>query len=85
MSGYWHIGQAYTRQVRLGASTHVPVDDRKMMSGQLLQINFAPVWKHGLGKASTYGEELFEWKVETGAKSQISSHSNRSFCALECS
>ena len=42
--GYWHVGQAYTH-ARMSSAAPVPVDDLAMTKGQLLQINFAPVWK----------------------------------------
>ncbi len=41
--GYWHIGQAYNKQGKFAAET-VPTDDMEMTKGQLLQVNFAPVW-----------------------------------------
>ena len=43
--GYWHIGQVYNMQSKFAAKT-VPTDDMEMTKGQLLQVNFAPVW-HG--------------------------------------
>ena len=43
--GYWHIGQVYNMQTKFAAKT-VPTDDMEMTKGQLLQVNFAPVW-HG--------------------------------------
>jgi hypothetical protein len=43
--GYWHIGQVYNMQTKFAAGT-VPTDDMEMTRGQLLQVNFAPVW-HG--------------------------------------
>jgi hypothetical protein len=42
--GYWHIGQTYTKKTAFSDQT-VPVNDTIMTRGQLLQINFAPVWK----------------------------------------
>jgi hypothetical protein len=42
--GYWHIGQTYTKKTKFVSDT-VPVNDMLMTTGQLLQINFAPVWK----------------------------------------
>lgn len=46
-SGYWHIGQTYTKKERF-STTIVPVNDMEQTHGQLLQINFAPVWKQEL-------------------------------------
>jgi hypothetical protein len=43
--GYWHIGQVYNMQTKFAAET-VPTNDMDMTRGQLLQVNFAPVW-HG--------------------------------------
>jgi len=42
--GYWHIGQTYTKKTKFSDQI-VPVNDTIMTRGQLLQINFAPVWK----------------------------------------
>ena len=42
--GYWHIGQSYNKKLEF-ANTRVPCNDMEMTKGQLLQINFAPVWK----------------------------------------
>jgi hypothetical protein len=42
--GYWHIGQTYTKKQCFSDSL-APTNDGEMMQGQLLQINFAPVWK----------------------------------------
>jgi len=41
--GFWHIGQAYTK-VKNFSDIAAPTDDMAMLQGQLLQINFAPVW-----------------------------------------
>jgi hypothetical protein len=43
-SGYWHIGQTYTKKQSF-TTVKVPINDMEMTKGQLLQINFAPVWK----------------------------------------
>jgi hypothetical protein len=43
--GYWHIGQVYNKMAKF-AGTRVPTDDMQLTQGQLLQVNFAPVW-HG--------------------------------------
>ena len=43
-SGYWHIGQTYTKK-QCFTTLYVPTNDMEMTKGQLLQINFAPVWK----------------------------------------
>lgn len=43
-NGYWHIGQTYTKKQSF-TTVQVPVNDSEMTKGQLLQINFAPVWK----------------------------------------
>jgi hypothetical protein len=51
--GYWHIGQTYTKKLSF-SGPRAPTNDNEMMQGQLLQINFAPVWKgktEGLDKA----------------------------------
>jgi hypothetical protein len=42
--GYWHIGQTYTKKQSF-TTVKVPINDMEMTKGQLLQINFAPVWK----------------------------------------
>jgi hypothetical protein len=42
--GYWHIGQVYTKKQSF-SEVLAPCNDMEMMQGQLLQINFAPVWK----------------------------------------
>ena len=42
--GFWHIGQAYTK-VKNFSDIVAPTDDMAMLQGQLLQINFAPVWR----------------------------------------
>jgi len=45
--GYWHIGQVYNKQGKfVSEQNFVPTDDMEMTRGQLLQVNFAPVW-HG--------------------------------------
>lgn len=56
--GYWHIGQVYNKQGKFAAET-VPTDDMEMTKGQLLQVNFAPVW-HGrmLGEAETITKRI---------------------------
>jgi hypothetical protein len=41
--GFWHIGQSYTK-VKNFSDIAAPTDDMAMLQGQLLQINFAPVW-----------------------------------------
>jgi hypothetical protein len=41
--GYWHIGQVYNKQAHFSEKV-VPTDDMEMTRGQLLQVNFAPVW-----------------------------------------
>jgi hypothetical protein len=43
-SGYWHIGQTYNKKQSF-TNARVPINDMEMTKGQLLQINFAPVWK----------------------------------------
>ena len=43
--GYWHIGQVFNKMAKF-AATRVPTDDMQLTQGQLLQVNFAPVW-HG--------------------------------------
>jgi hypothetical protein len=43
-SGYWHIGQTYNKKMSF-TNVRVPINDMEMTKGQLLQINFAPVWK----------------------------------------
>ena len=49
VAGFWHIGQTYTKKASF-SSDMCPIDDRAICSdgSQLLQINFAPVYKHGL-------------------------------------
>ncbi len=42
--GHWHIGQTYTKKAKF-SDQPVPMNDTEMTRGQLLQINFAPVWK----------------------------------------
>lgn len=42
--GFWHIGQSYTK-VKGFSDIAAPTDDMTMLQGQLLQINFAPVWR----------------------------------------
>jgi hypothetical protein len=42
--GYWNIGQTYTKK-QCFSDSRAPTNDGEMMQGQLLQINFAPVWK----------------------------------------
>jgi hypothetical protein len=42
--GHWHIGQTYTKKAKF-SNERVPMNDTEMTKGQLLQINFAPVWK----------------------------------------
>ena len=42
--GYWHIGQTYTKKNSF-SEAKAPMNDLEQMQGQLLQINFAPVWK----------------------------------------
>jgi hypothetical protein len=42
--GYWHIGQTYNKKMSF-TNVRVPINDMEMTKGQLLQINFAPVWK----------------------------------------
>ena len=42
--GYWHIGQTYNKKMSF-TNSRVPINDMEMTKGQLLQINFAPVWK----------------------------------------
>ena len=57
--GYWHIGQVYNKQGHF-ATEEVPTDDMQMTKGQLLQINFAPVW-HGrtMGEAEPITQRIF--------------------------
>jgi hypothetical protein len=46
VAGYWHCGQTYTKSARYG---HVlaPFSDHEYMTGALMQVNWAPVWKGG--------------------------------------
>jgi hypothetical protein len=57
--GYWHIGQVYNMQTKFAAGT-VPTDDMEMTRGQLLQVNFAPVW-HGrvIGEMEMITKRIF--------------------------
>ena len=58
---FWHIGQTYTKKAAF-ESEMCPIDDRVMTdASQLLQINFAPVYKHGL--QPTLGLPLFEFAI----------------------
>ena len=43
-SDYWHIGQTYNKKQSF-TNIRVPINDMEMTKGQLLQINFAPVWR----------------------------------------
>ena len=45
-SGYWHCAQTYTKSARYG---HVlaPFSDHEYVTGALMQVNWAPVWKEG--------------------------------------
>ena len=56
--GYWHIGQSYNKQAKFATET-VPTNDMNMTKGQLLQVNFAPVW-HGRvsGKAEVITKRI---------------------------
>ena len=48
VAGFWHIGQTYTKKASYNGPM-CPNDDRLMIdNSQLLQINFAPVWKGSL-------------------------------------
>jgi hypothetical protein len=57
--GYWHIGQVYNKQAKFATET-VPTNDMDMTRGQLLQVNFAPVW-HGraIGEAEMITKRIF--------------------------
>ena len=57
--GYWHIGQVYNMQTKFAAKK-VPTDDMEMTKGQLLQVNFAPVW-HGrfIGEMEMMTKRIF--------------------------
>jgi len=46
VAGYWHCAQTYTKSARYG---HVlaPFSDHEYLSGALMQVNWAPVWKGG--------------------------------------
>jgi hypothetical protein len=46
VAGYWHCGQTYTKSSRFGL-TSAPCSDAEYMTGALLQVNWAPVWKSG--------------------------------------
>ena len=53
VAGYWHIGQSYTKKAAY-TGPMCPNDDRMMIdNSQLLQINFAPVWKCALPNTLT--------------------------------
>lgn len=56
--GFWHIGQSYTK-VKSFSEVAAPTDDMTMLQGQLLQINFAPVWRgRTTGEFRTTCDEL---------------------------
>jgi hypothetical protein len=57
-SGYWHVGQTYTKKQSF-TNARVPINDMEMTKGQLLQINFAPVWKGTIHKCITREEVDF--------------------------
>ena len=44
LHGYWKIGQCFQHRARLDATVDNYSNDRCFLSGQLLQITFAPVW-----------------------------------------
>lgn len=84
--GYWHIGQVYNMQSKFAAKT-VPTDDMEMTKGQLLQVNFAPVW-HGRfigememitkrimgqyhGGLFAHLDTMSEWLLETHTESSV--------------
>ena len=46
VTGYWHCGQTYTKSSRFGL-TSAPCSDAEYMTGALMQVNWAPVWKSG--------------------------------------
>jgi len=54
---YWHIGQLYNKKQSF-TNMRVPTNDMEMTKGQLLQINFAPVWKGTMYKDSNFANEV---------------------------
>jgi hypothetical protein len=63
--GYWHIGQTYTKKLSF-SGPRAPTNDNEMMQGQLLQINFAPVWKgktEGLDKFEHVTKKNFKFVI----------------------
>jgi DNA-binding Lrp family transcriptional regulator len=58
VAGYWHCGQTYTKSSRFGL-TSAQCIDAEYMTGALLQVNWAPVWKSG-GLLEWFEKERFE-------------------------
>ena len=54
---YWHIGQLYNKKQSF-TNMRVPTNDMEMTKGQLLQINFAPVWKGTMYKDENFRREV---------------------------
>jgi hypothetical protein len=73
VAGYWHCGQTYTKSSRFGL-TPAPCSDAEYMTGALLQVNWAPVWKSG---------GLLEW-FEEARFAQISDKIKNSAKISEC-
>jgi hypothetical protein len=58
VAGYWHCGQTYTKSSRFSL-TSATCSDAEYMTGALLQVSWAPVWKSG-GLLEWFEEGLFE-------------------------
>jgi len=54
---YWHIGQLYNKKQSF-TNMRVPTNDMEMTKGQLLQINFAPVWKGTMYNDANFAHEV---------------------------
>jgi len=54
---YWHIGQLYNKKQSF-TNMRIPTNDMEMTKGQLLQINFAPVWKGTMYRDPNFEDEV---------------------------
>jgi hypothetical protein len=65
-SGFWHCAQTYTKSARYG---HVlaPFSDHEYMTGALMQVNWAPVWKE---------EKKFDWLTDDVIQELAEMHAN---------
>jgi len=50
-TGYWHCAQTYSKSARYG-QVLAPFSDHEYMTGALMQVNWAPVWKE---------EKMLDW------------------------